>query len=103
PGDRPREAHIVVDGGHPFGILADPEHETDGADDKRQHESADGNITGSRFHLSSLLFPFGVTCRPPPRPVKIFANPRVWIVEQTLHRIDLDLLVDEDGDTVADR
>ena len=40
--------------------------------------------------------------RPAARPVKIFLNPGVWVPQEVLHRIDLDLLVDQDGDTVAD-
>src|ERR1700739_146272 len=49
------------------------------------------------------MFGFREQCRPPSRTMEIRSDPRMIVLQDLLQRPDAKLLVDQDGDAVADR
>ena len=82
--------------------LADPDDEADQSEDQHQNEGADGDMAGPSLHGCSRS-PSSRRGRAPARAVEVFPDPGMIVLQKFRHRADLDLLVHEHGDTVADR
>ena len=65
--------------------------------DDQQHEGADGGVVGFTFHAcASVRQPCAGALA-----VEIRLDPRVWIADDAVQRIDFIMRVDDHADTIA--